>query len=186
MHIGFIRSDADHSLYFMQEGEHVMIVIIYVDDLIILANYMSSMKVLKAMLEKEYEMTDLDELYFCLGVEFVRDKVARTITMCQGKYIRDVLKRFAMDDCKAIGTPLDVNSKLLKLMDEEYATEAQSMVEVPYKQAVGSLMYAMIGTRPDLAFPISVVSQHMAKPGSKHLVAVKRIIEVKKLSKGLK
>ena len=106
----------------------------------------------------------------------MRDRVARTITMCQSKYIRDVLKRFAMDDCKSIGTPLDVNSKLLKLTDEEYVAEAQSMVEVPYKQAVGSLTYAMIGTRHHLAFPISVVSQHMAKSGSKHWAAVKRIM----------
>ena len=66
VHIGFIRSDADHTLYFMQEGKHVVIVIIYVDDLIILASHMSSMKVLKAMLEKEYEMTDLGKLYFVL------------------------------------------------------------------------------------------------------------------------
>jgi hypothetical protein len=88
----------------------------------------------------------------------------------------DVLKRFGMEDCKAVGTPLDVNSKLVKLTDEEYALEAQSMVDVPYKQAVGSLMYAMIATRPDLAYPISVVSQHMARPGSSHWVAVKRIM----------
>ncbi len=173
---GFTRSIADHSLYFMQEGQHVVIVIIYVDDLIILASLMSSMKALKAMLEKEYEMSDLGELHFCLGVEFVRDRATRSITMSQSKYVVDVLKRFGMEDCKPIATPLDVNSKLVKLTDEEYAQEAQSMSEAPYKQAVGSLMYAMIATRPDLAYPISVVSQHMARPGSKHWMAVKRIM----------
>lgn len=176
VHIGFTRSIADHSLYFMQKGQHVVIVIIYVDDLIILASCMSSLKALKAMLENEYEMSDLGELHFCLGVEFVRDRVSRTISMNQSKYVMDVLKRFGMEDCKPVGTPLDVNSRLVKLTDEEYALEAQSMVDVPYKQAVGSLMYAMIATRPDLAYPISVVSQHMARPGSSHWVAVKRIM----------
>jgi hypothetical protein len=173
---GFTRSIADHSLYFMQEGQHVVIVIIYVDDLIILASLMSSMKALKAMLEREYEMSDLGELHFCLGVEFVRDRATRTITMSQGKYVMDVLKRFGMEDCKPVATPLDANSKLVKLSEEEYAAEAKSMAEVPYKQAVGSLMYAMIATRPDLAYPISVVSQHMARPGSMHWMAVKRIM----------
>ena len=69
-----------------------------------------------------------------------------------------------------------MNSKLMKITDEEYALEAQAMSDVPYKEAVGSLIYAMIGTRPDLAYPISVVSQHMARPGSNHWIAVKRIM----------
>ena len=157
----------------MQHGKDVVMVIIYVDDLIILANRMSSMKALKAMLESEYEMSDLGELHFCLGVEFVRDRAARTITMSQGKYAVDVLKPFGMEDCKAVGTLLYMNSKLVKLTEEEYALESQSITEIPYKQAVGSLIYAMIATWPDLAYPISCVSQHMARPGSMHWVAVK-------------
>ena len=78
-------------------------------------------------------MSDLDELHFFLRLEFVRDRVARTITMNQSKYVMDVLKRFGMENCKPVGTPLDVNSKLMKLTDEEYALEAQAMSNVPYK-----------------------------------------------------
>ena len=70
----------------------MVIVIIYVDDFIILANAMSSLKALKALLEKEYEMSDLGKLHYCLGVEFVRDRIVRTITMNQSKYVMDVLK----------------------------------------------------------------------------------------------
>ena len=73
-----------------------------------------------------------------------------------------------MEDCKAVRTPLDVNSKLLKLTEEEYTLEAQSMTEVPYKQIVGLLIYVMIATQSDLAYPISCVSQDMARPGSMH------------------
>ena len=58
----------------MQEGNHVVMVIIYIDDLIIFACHMISMKAIKAMLEREYEMSDLRELYFCLGVEFSERK----------------------------------------------------------------------------------------------------------------
>ena len=65
----------------MQKSHHVIIVIIYVNDLIILASLMSSMTALKAMLEKECEMSDPSELHFCLRVEFVRDKATCTITM---------------------------------------------------------------------------------------------------------
>lgn len=173
---GFERSTADHSLYFAQKGPDVMLVLVYVDDLIMLASNMESMGDLKAKLEAEYDMTDLGELHYCLGVEFARDRVARTITMSQARYLEEVLKRFGMEDCKAIGTPLDTKEKLKKLTDEEYDAEATKMVSVPYKSAVGSLMYGMVATRPDLAFAISMVSAHMAKPGWSHWMAVKRIM----------
>jgi hypothetical protein len=145
--LGFERSVADHSLYFAQKGPHVMLVLVYVDDLIILSSNMESMDALKSKLEAEYEMTDLGELHYCLGVEFVRDQAARTITMSQAKYMEEVLKRFGMEDCKPIGTPLDAKVKFVKLTNEEYDADASRMGSVLYKSAVGSLMYAMVATR---------------------------------------
>ena len=174
--LGFERSVADHSLYFAQDGPHVMLVLVYVDDLIILSSNMESLTTLKSKLEAEYEMTDLGELHYCLGVEFARDRVARTITMSQTKYLEEVLVRFGMEDCKPIATPLDTKVKLVKLTNEEYDVDAPKMASVPYKSAVGSLMYAMVATRADLAFAISMVSQHMATPGWSHWMAVKRIM----------
>jgi hypothetical protein len=85
-------------------------VIIYVDDLIILASNVTILKWLKSSFEDEFEMSDLGELHYCLGVEFKKDHVNRTITMSQSKYIEEVLKHFNMEECKPIGTPLDVNS----------------------------------------------------------------------------
>lgn len=87
-----------------------------------------------------------------------------------------MLKDFGMQDCKPIGTPLDANCKLMKLNEEETKQYAGEMEGVPYKQAVGSLMYAMVSTRPDLAYPQSMVSQFMANPGPLHWMAVKRIM----------
>jgi hypothetical protein len=118
-HEGFSRSQTDHSLYVKQTSEYLLIVIIYVDDLIILASNVSILKWLKSRLEDEFEISDLGELHYCLGVEFERDYANCTITMNQSKYIEEVLKRFNME-CKPIGTPFDVNSKLLKLTEEEF------------------------------------------------------------------
>ncbi len=173
---GFSRSQADHSLYVKQTGEYLLIVIIYVDDLIILANNVSILKWLKSRLEDEFEMSDLGELLYCLGMEFERYRVNRTITMSQSKYIEELFKRFNMEGRKPIGTPLDVNSKLLKLMEEEFQSIQDEMQGIPYKAAAGSLMYAMVGTQPDLAFPVSMVSQFMSRAGPSHWMAVKHII----------
>ena len=73
-----------------------------------------------------------------------------------------------MEDCKPIGTPLDSKVKFVKLSNEEYDADAPKMESMPYKSAVGSLMYAMVATGADLAFAISMMSQHMAILGWSH------------------
>ena len=174
--LGFERCVADHSLYFAQTGPCVMLVLVYVDDLIILSSNMESMATLKSKLEAEYEMTNLRELHYYLGVEFARDRGVRTNTVSQVKYVKEVLERFGMEDCKSISTPLDTKVKLVKISDEEYDKDAPRMASVPYKSVVGSLVYAMVATKADLAFAISTVSQHMGRPGWSHWMAVKRIL----------
>ena len=81
LNLNFERSIVDHSLYFAQDGPYVMLVLVYVDDLIILSSNMESLATLKSKLEAEYKMTNLGEFHFFLGVEFTRDRDARTITM---------------------------------------------------------------------------------------------------------
>jgi hypothetical protein len=74
---------------------------------------------------------------YCLAVEFERDRKARTITMSQQKYFKEVLKCFNMEECKPIGTPLDVNVKLLKLSVEEFEAIQGEMEGVPYNRILG-------------------------------------------------
>lgn len=69
-------------------------------------------------------MKDLGELHYYLRVEFVRDRITRTITMSQTKSIEEILMRFGMEDCKPIGSPFDANAKLMMLSDEEYNADA--------------------------------------------------------------
>ena len=127
-------------------------------------------------------MSDLGELNFFFGVHIERNRAARTITMHQKSYIEEVLTRFGMEECKPIGTPLDAKATLEKLLDEEYEKHLQEMQGIPYKEAVGSLMYAMVATRADLAFAVSVVNQFMSKPSPMHWAAVKRIMRYLKYS----
>jgi hypothetical protein len=99
-----------------------------------------------------------------------------TFTMSQTSYIEEVLRRFNMEDCKSVATPSDANSNLLKLSDEEFGNVQMEIEGVPYKAAVKSFVYAMVGTRPDLAFAVSTVSLFIAKAGPSHWMAVKRIL----------
>ncbi len=117
-------------------------------------------------------MKDLCNLHFFLGMEVERDRAQCLLYMNQIGYLKEIFKCFRMEDCKAIGAPFDLKTKLEKNVNKD-----DEMVKVPYQQAVGSLMYAMLCTRPDLAYPISVVNQHMANPSLEHWIAVKRIFD---------
>ena len=88
---GFCKSQADHSLYVQQTGEYLLVAILYMNDLIILASNVTKLKWLKSELEREFEMSDLRKLHYCLRVEFKRNKEARTIIMNQKSYIEDIL-----------------------------------------------------------------------------------------------
>jgi hypothetical protein len=81
----------------------------------------------------------------------------------QIKYLNEILKRFLMEDCKPIGVPLDPKVKLQKTTDGNDDSKG-----FPYQQAIGSLMCAMLCTRPDLAYRINVLSEHMANPSMEH------------------
>jgi hypothetical protein len=168
--IKFTRSDADFSVYVAQVEDVKFFFVVYVDDLILVCNNKDKLLQVKEELSRKFEMKDLDDLHFFLGMEVERDRAQRLLYINQIGYLKEILKCFRMEDCKAIGVPLDPKTKLKKNVNKD-----DEMVKVPYQQAMGSLMYAMLCTRPNLAYPISVVSQHMANPSLEHWIAVKRI-----------
>ncbi len=125
---------------------------------------------IKEELSRKFEMKNLSDLHFFLGMEVERDRAQRLLYINQIGYLKEILKHFHMEDCKAIGVPLDPKTKLKKNENKDV-----EMVKVPYQQVVGSLMYAMLCTWPNLAYPISMVSQHMANLNIEHWIIVKCI-----------
>ncbi|RDX71499.1 hypothetical protein CR513_49143, partial [Mucuna pruriens] len=91
----------------------------------------------------------------------------------------------ALQDCKPISTPLPTNFKLSSKMSPSSEEERMEMSRVPYASAVGSLMYAMICTRPDFAQAVGVVSKFMGNPGGEHWNAIKRILRYIKGTSGV-
>jgi len=117
-------------------------------------------------------MKDLGDLHFFLNMEMERDRAQHLLYINQIGYLKEILKRFCMEDYKAIKMPLDLKTKLKKNVNKD-----DEMVKVPYQQVVGSLMYAMLRTWLVLAYLISMVSQHMAHPKLEHRIAVKHIFQ---------
>ena len=100
-------------------------------------------------------------------MEIIRDRGRKTIKLSQKRYIENILERFGMQDARPVATPMDPNTKLVK----EETAEIESK---PYQSALGALMYAMLATRPDLAFAVGALSKHSATPGEEHWSALKR------------
>ncbi len=138
----FVRSDADFSVYVVQVGDVKFFIIVYVDDLILVCNNKDKLLQVKEKLFRKFKMKDLGDLHFFLGMEVERDHAQCLFYINQIGYFKEILKRFRMEDCKAIGVPLDPKRKLKKNVNKD----DDEMVKVPYQQAVGSLIYAMLCT----------------------------------------
>ena len=95
-------------MYVKQTGDYILVIILYVDNLIILSSDVTKLKWLKSQLEKEFEMSDLGEVNYCMGVQFQRDLKTHTITMSQIRYIIEVLRRFNTEDCIPVGCKFQV------------------------------------------------------------------------------
>lgn len=121
-------------------------------------------------------MTDNGEAKFILGMHIERDRKKGTITIDQHKYVKEMLKRFNMDESHPVDTPADVNSKLTNEMSPSSATDREEMAIIPYQEAVGSLLYAAQVSRPDIQFAVNNVSRFSNNPGKPHWMAVKRIM----------
>lgn len=157
--VGFHMADADHSLYVLKTNSGIVIVTIYVDDLIIGGDHMADVDHVKGLLRSQFDMKDLGELRYFLGIEVIRTK--QGIWLSQRKYALDMLQKYGMADCKPISTPLDQNLKIQ--MHDGDVLENATM----YRQIVGSLIYLTI-TRPDMSFAVGLVSQFMQVPRKPH------------------
>ena len=171
---GFIRSEQDSCVYIKEIGpEDYVYLLLYVDDILLAAKQMSEIKMIKDQLSSEFEMKDMGSASRILGIDIKRDRVNRVLELCQVSYLEKVIRRFHMEESKAVSTPIGAHFKLVAVKAGEDCVDTD---QVPYLSAVGSIMYAMVGTRPDVSYALGLVSRFMSKPGSMHWEAVKWLL----------
>lgn len=162
------RCQTDPCIYY--SGNLKLIIAIYVDDFLIFYKNGNELMELKSFLHVTFKMKDLGNINKCLGIHIQQKD--NCIQMDQSKYIREILERFEMSDCKPVGTPSDTSLKLSVNM----VTEDNNLTgKVPFQEAVGSLLHLTQGTRPDIAFAVNDVSRFNSRHSNTHWQAVKRI-----------
>ncbi|CAI7899191.1 unnamed protein product [Closterium sp. NIES-54] len=172
--LGFAPATADPSLFLRTDTSlppfHVLV---YVDDLVFAPADTEALTLVNSELQKRHTCTDLGELRSYLGLQITRDKARRTITLTQSHMVHQVLQRFGFQFSSPQPTPLSTSHSLS-------APPLDESVELsgPYPELVGCLMYLMTCTRPDLAYPLSLLARYVA-PGRHrkvHLDAAKRVL----------
>ena len=163
----FVQGQADHTLFTKHNGEKVTILIVYVDDIVITGNDESSIAQLKQALASEFQVKDLGQMRYFLGMEITRSR--KGINVSHRKYTLDLLHETGMLGAKPEETPMDDKCKL-EIKEKGVPANSER-----YRRLVGKLIY-LTHTRPDISFAVGMVNQFMHQPQKEHMDAVMRIL----------
>lgn len=171
--IGFARTRSDAGVYVYEQKKGHMILIVYVDDLLPMGPSKSEIDRVKKVLADKFQMRDLGPADTFLGMRITRDRSKRQLELDQQNYIEQVLTRFQMHNAKPQKTPLPEGLHLEKAED---GYKANATLLHQYQTIIGSLIYCMIGSRPDIAFAVTRLSQYMSNPTPTHVEHAKHVL----------
>ena len=164
---GFKNSKSDNSLFFKTIQGHILLVLVYVDDIIVTGSDFAQIQQVITNLQTTFALKDLGELHFFLGIQVT--KTDTCLHLSQSKYLVDLLNKVKMQDCTPCSTPMAANVPFTKTDSELFADATL------YRSIIGALQYATL-TKPEIAFPINKLSQFLAAPTINHWQACKRIL----------
>ncbi|KAL3518524.1 hypothetical protein ACH5RR_021113 [Cinchona calisaya] len=161
------KSNCDHSVFYQQSKAGLILLVVYVDDIVITGSYSASTTALKSFLQTHFQTKDLGMLKYFLGIEVTRCK--KGIFLSQRKYVLDLLTATGKLGTKPCSAPMITNMQLTADDGELFSDPAM------YRRLVGKLNYLTV-TRPDIAYPVSIVSQFMSSPRTTHWAALEQIL----------
>nr|KAJ0204523.1 hypothetical protein LSAT_V11C500235470 [Lactuca sativa] len=173
---GYRRGAIDNTLFIKNKGSNMVLVQIYVDDIIFGSPNETLSKEFAEIMSQRFEMSMMGKMTFFLGLEVQQQKTG--ISICQSKYISDLLVKYSLSDCKPASTPV---SKTDKLHADPTGTDVNHSL---YRGMIGSLLY-LTASRPDIMFGTILYARFQPNPKESHLMAVKRIFRYLKGTQNL-
>ena len=166
---GFVKRGYDSCVYMLKRGEKVILyLLLYVDDILMASSSKDEIVKLKEKLNGEFEMKGLGPAKRVLGIDIFKNRDKGELFLFQLSYLKKVVERFRMSNSKTVSTPLGHHTKLSIKQCPQSEDEKQEMDSTPYASGVGSIMYKMVCSRPDLAYVVSIMSRFMANLGIVH------------------
>ncbi|XP_019186527.1 PREDICTED: uncharacterized protein LOC109181229 [Ipomoea nil] len=175
IHISFSQSQANPSLFTKGDGNSVIALLVYVDDILVASSNMSLITSLKQFLDSTFRIKDLGPLGYFLGIEAHMGKDG--LSLCQRKYALEILEEAGFLECKPAATPMIPG---LKLVHKEGTLLSDASM---YRRLIGRLLY-LTATRPDIAYALQQLSQFVDAPTDIHLTAAHRVLRYIKASPG--
>jgi len=174
--LGYTTSRADPCVRSKREDGGYTITDTYTDDVFGASKTDEEIKKRKDEMGKEWEIKDVGENDYFLGMRVQQDLVAGTIKLTQRPYWEHVINRFDLTHVHPRNVPLPVGIILNNEMSPKTDSEKQQMVNKPYRPILGSVMWGQLATRPDLSFAVSLLSRFQANPGIEHWRALMHVV----------
>jgi hypothetical protein len=158
----------DNCVYIKIKRSMFIILILYVDDILLASSDKNLLYETKRFLSSNFDMKDLGDTSYVLGIEIHRDRTKEVLGLSQKAYIKKVLKRYNMHECSTMPVPFMMGGKLGTFQISRNQLEINEMKSVPYASAVRSIMYAQVCMCHDLAFVTRLLGRFQSNPEIKH------------------
>jgi hypothetical protein len=177
-YFGFRRLVTDEAIYVKVKDDSITIITVYVDDMLLIGNSKSTILNTINEMHSVFKLKHMGPVSFILGLKVDRNREAKSLTLNQTQYISFLATKFNVS----------INTKVDTPMDQGFNTSCYTnkATDVPYKEMIGSLMYAMLGTRPDIAFAVGFLCRFMSEPAVEHWKALRRVLAYLVNTKDLK
>lgn len=178
---GFKQSYHDYSLFTKEINNEIVVVLVYVDDILVTGNSKEGINDVKKLLNEQFKIKDLGQMKYFLGIEIARS--GKGIVLSQRKYVLDLLNDTGMSGCKPLSLPMLPSLRLQAYEEGKHKEEDLLKDAQRYRNLVGRLIY-LTTTRPDISFPVQVLSQFMVTPMKSHMAAAYNVLRYLKQSPG--
>ena len=176
--LGFTRLKSDACIYTkgsLSNGDFLLVAL-WVDDLLAAGQSRANLDAFKVDFSKCYEVKDLNAAHHYLGWIIERDRSKKILKVTQQQFIIDVLKTFGMYDCNGCTTPMVTDFNHIAIEDQDEPSTPLGNMDCNYRSIIGSMMYMLNSTRPELGYSVGVLSRYLNSPNIQHVMAAKRIL----------
>jgi hypothetical protein len=174
--LGFQCSNADPGMFYAHIGIHLLILVTHVNDCTLTGSSAKLVKLYKQKFNECYALTNFGPIHWVLGIKVMCDCTACTISLSQTAYIESILKHFNLGDTKPLSMPMTPGIVYSKQDSPSHPNEVMHMSTLPYREAIGSLMYASVAMHPNITFTVTLLSQFLSNPGEAHWEGAKHIL----------
>ncbi|GJS79356.1 retrovirus-related pol polyprotein from transposon TNT 1-94 [Tanacetum coccineum] len=162
----FFKGIIDPTLFIRRFDDDILVVQVYVDDIIFGSTHPRYTQLFSDLMKSRFEMSMMGEMTFFLGLQV--NQSPRGIFINQSNYVLEILKKYGMETCDPVGTPMEIKDKL------DLDQNGSPVDATKYRSMIGALMY-LTSSRPDIVHATCLCARYQAKPTEKHLKEVKRI-----------